>query len=263
MTCQPINQSTSRLTGHTALITGAGGGLGQAMARAVAQDGAAVALHYRSRREPVEQLAAELAGFGIATAIVQGDLTDPAAPARILKAAAVEIGPVDILINNAGDWIEKPLLDLSVAEWDRMLDTDLRGVFLLCQAVAPAMIAKGWGRMVNISSVASLNYVPGEGVYGIAKAGVNLLTKALGAELAQHHITVNAVAPAWTLPHDEPYPVRREEYPRCAAVPDGRPGHAREVAALVRFLLSDEAAHITGQVLPMDGGLSSTMAKGR
>lgn len=130
------------------------------------------------------------------------------------------------------------------------------------RTLAPTMVKHGWGRIINISSIASLGYVPGEGLYGIAKAGINMLTKAFAVELAPHGVTVNAVAPGWTLPADRPFP-QPADYPQCHEVPNLRPGHAREVAAFVRFLVSEDAAHITGQVLPIDGGLSATLPKGR
>lgn len=247
---------------RSVLITGAGGGLGQAFACVLARPGTPIALQYRTNLAAVESLAAELEQAGAHPVIVQGELSTRVGPAALGKSVVERMGPVDILVNNAGDWVEKPLLETTDDEWDRLLHTDLRATYLMIRELAPAMVARKWGRIINVSSVAGLNYVPGEGLYGVAKAGINMLTKAFGVELARDGVTVNAVAPAWTLPHDEQFP-RAEDYPQCEDAPDGRPGHAREVAALVRYLASDDAAHVTGQILPIDGGLSATIAKGR
>lgn len=247
---------------RSVLVTGSTGGLGQAIARALADTGTPIALQYRNNRDAAEELAAELEQIGAQPFIVQGELATRDGPAEICRAVTERFGAVDILVNNAGDWVEKPLLDTTDAEWDRLLHTDLRAAYLMIRELAPGMVQRKWGRIINISSVAGLNYVPGEGLYGIAKAGINMLTKAFGVELAGNGVTVNAVAPAWTLPHDQPFP-RAESFPECAHVPNGRPGHAEEVAALVRYLASDEAVHMTAQILPIDGGLSSVIAKGR
>jgi len=244
------------------LVTGAGGGLGQAIVRALSTEGAAVALQYHSNRDAVAALAAELERGGTRALIVQGDLAQRAGPAAVCREVLAQLGRVDILVNNAGSWVDKPLLDTTDDEWDRLLHTDLRATYLMIRELAPGMVQRGWGRIINMSSVASLNYVPGEGLYGIVKAGINHLTKSFGVELAPCGVTVNAVAPAWTVPHDQPFPLP-EDYPQCADAPNKRPGHANEVAALVRYLASDEAGHITGHILPIDGGLSSVIAKGR
>ncbi len=250
------------LVGRRALVTGANSGLGQAMASALAEAGATVALHYHSRRQPVDALAESLRQVGCSVHVIQGDLSTVEATRRVAEAALSALGQIDILVNNAGDWVDKPLLDTSDAEWDRLIDVDLRAPYLLTRLLAPGMVERGWGRIVNISSIASLGYVPGEGLYGVAKAGINALTHAFGVELAAHGVTVNAVAPGWTLPADQPFP-DPVDYPQCHDVPNLRPGHAGEVAAFVRFLVSNAAAHITGQILPIDGGLSVTLPKGR
>jgi 3-oxoacyl-[acyl-carrier protein] reductase len=247
---------------RTALITGAASGLGQAMSQALAESGVTVALHYRHNRQTVETLADALTDAGQRAYPLQGDLSTPAGVSAVAREATALLGRVDVLINNAGDWVDKPLLQTSDEEWSRLIDVDLRAPYLLMRTLAPAMVEHGWGRIINISSIASLGYVPGEGLYGIAKAGINMLTKAFAVELAPHGVTVNAVAPGWTLPADQPFP-QPADYPQCHEVPNLRPGHAREVAAFVRFLVSDDAAHITGQVLPIDGGLSATLPKGR
>lgn len=250
------------ISGRNALITGGAGGLGTAMSRALAAAGVNVVLHYRADRARAEALAAELTGQGVAAVAVQGDLATHEGPRTLARAAEASLGPIDILVNNAGGWVEKPVLATTDDEWDHLMELDLRGPYLLIRAVAPGMLDRGWGRIVNISSVASLDYVPGEGLYGIAKAGINMLTKSLGVELGGRGVTVNAIAPAWTIPHDQPFPVPAD-YPQCHDVPNGRPGHATEVGALLAFLVSEPATHINAQVLPIDGGLSVRAFKGR
>jgi NAD(P)-dependent dehydrogenase (short-subunit alcohol dehydrogenase family) len=244
------------------LVTGASGGIGSAIALALAEPGWTLALHYRSDLSAVSRLAEAVNGAGARAYIVQADLATPGGASSLGAAVRTDVGPVDILVNNAGDWVEKPLLETNDQEWDRMINTDLRSTYELTRSLAPSMVERNWGRIVNISSIASLNYVPGEGLYGIAKAGINMLTKTLGVELARSGVTANAVAPGWTLPAFEDFPLAAD-YPQCQDAPDGRPGHAREVASLVRYLVSEDAGHITGQIFPIDGGLSVTMAKGR
>ncbi len=251
------------LKGKTALVTGASGTLGSAIARKLAQGGATLALHYRKRKESVEELAEEIRKAGGKAFTVTGDLFTDGGPSEICRQAQVESGVIDILVNNAGDWTEGPLLDATTVEWDRLLQTDLRGSFLTIRSAAPGMISRGWGRIINISSIASLNYIQGEGVYGVAKAGINMLTKSFAAELGNQGVTVNAVAPGWTVSANVPFPPAPDDYPQCAAIPDRRPGHATEVAAAVAFLASEEATHINGQILCVDGGISSVTPAAR
>lgn len=256
------DSESSTETVRAVLVTGAGGGLGQSIARVLTGPGTPIALQYRSNLAAVESLAEELKGVGAQPFVAQAELSTREGPVTLARTVTEEFGAVDILVNNAGDWVEKPLLDTTDDEWDRLLHTDLRAAFLLIRELAPGMMTRGWGRIVNMSSVAGLNYVRDEGLYGVAKGGINMLTKAFGVELAVAGVTVNAVAPAWTLPHGSSKP-SPEDYPECAQVPNGRPGHADEVAALVRYLTSEAAGHITGQILPIDGGLSAMIAKGR
>ncbi len=249
------------LTGRVALVTGASGGLGPAVAEVLARDGAAVALHYRSNKAAAEAVAERLAPQR--TCVVQGELATREGPPAICRRVEAELGPIDILVNNGGGWVEKTLMDTEVEEWDELMQADMRGTFLTIRHAAAGMQERGWGRIVNFSTVASLNVGPMEGAYGVAKARVNMITKTFAVELASCGITVNAVAPAWTLPHDQPYPPKPEDYPQCANIPDRRPGHALEVAALIRFLVTPEAAHINGQIIGVDGGLAAVMASSR
>lgn len=250
------------LKGKNALVTGASGALGGAIARALAKEGAVVGLHYRSNQARAEALAQEIATDGGRVTPVHGDLAAPDGPAAIAAATEKRIGPIHILVNNGGSWVEKPLLETSAVEWDSLLNTDLRGTFLLTRAIAPGMVGQGWGRIVNISSIASLNYIANEGAYGVAKAAINMLTKAFAAELGPHRITVNAIAPGWTVATED-YPPRPEEYQQCRQTPDRRPGHALEIAAGILFLASEKAAHVNGQILCFDGGQSVLTPKGR
>ena len=246
----------------TVLVTGASGAIGSAIALALAEPDWTLALQYRSDLAAVNRLAEAVADAGARAYIVQADLSTRGGASGLGEVVRSDVGPVDILVNNAGDWVEKPLLETTDQEWDRMINTDLRATYELTRCLAPYMVERSWGRIVNISSIASLNYVPGEGLYGIAKAGINMLTKTLGVELARKCVTVNAVAPGWTLPPSEEFPLPAN-YPQCEDAPDGRPGHAGEVASLVRYLVSEDAGHITGQIFAIDGGLSVMMVKGR
>jgi len=248
------------LVGRTALVTGASGGLGAAFADMLVSAGAAVALHYHNNEQKAIALAERFGGVGKRLCTVQGDLRTTDGPAAVCQHVEEGLGPIDILINNAGGWVGKPLLDTSVGEWDELMEADVRGSFLTIIGCAAGMKSRGWGRIVNLSTVAALSVATNEGAYGVAKAAVVMLTKTAAVELAEFGVTVNAIAPGWTLPYDSPHPPQPKDYPQSARVPDHRPGHATEVAAIARFLVSEEAGHITGQTIAVDGGLSAVLA---
>ncbi|NIM94092.1 MAG: SDR family oxidoreductase [Anaerolineales bacterium] len=252
------------LVDRTALVTGASGqGIGRAVAWKLGEMGAVVGLNYKSDQTGAVSLAEEMQEKGLQSKIVYGDVSTRQGAIRLCHKAENILGPIDILVNNAGYWVEKPLLDTTDDEWDRMINTDLRGAFLTIRTLAPSMIKRRWGRIINISSISGLNSIEGEGVYGVAKAGLNMLTKSFGVDLGKYGITVNAIAPGWTLPLGESYPPEPEDYAQCAAVPNQRPGHAKEVGELAGFLVSEDASHINAQVLCIDGGHSSILLKGR
>ncbi len=252
------------LDGRVALVTGATKGIGLGIALELAQQGARVAISYRVDGAAVRETLDMLSGLGPRQHIaVAGDVRH-AGQARSMAAEIVDrLGPVDILVNNAGIGLFKASVELSEDEWDSMIDTNLKGPFLCTQAVAPGMISRRWGRIINITSTGSVRVVRGMGAYCASKAGLAMLTQALAAELGQHGITVNGVGPS-TVPTDinraalaEPGMLEAEQQ----ANPSGRIGTVEDIAAAVAFLASDAASWINGQNLIVDGGLTVLSAQ--
>jgi NAD(P)-dependent dehydrogenase (short-subunit alcohol dehydrogenase family) len=244
-----------RLDGRHALITGAGRGIGRACALALARAGASVTLVSRSRGE-LESVAEEVESLGGVAVPHCADITDPIAVEEAVAAAAGH-GDLSICINSAGVNRPGPTVELSIADWDYVIDTNVRGTFLVCRAFGAALLTQGRpGRIVNISSqMGSVGY-PGRAAYCASKHAVDGLTKALAVEWAPRDIAVNAVAPTFvetplTKPMLQDETFRAEVLQR---IPLGRIGGVDEVAAAVHFLASDAASLITGHVLLVDGG---------
>jgi 3-oxoacyl-[acyl-carrier protein] reductase len=238
------------LDGKVALVTGASRGIGAAIARELARAGARVAVNYRSGREAAEEIAG-----GIGGVVVQGDVADAEQAQAMVERAESELGDLDILVNNAGVTRDTLLARMSDDDWDAVLGTNLGGVFHTSRAVARKMLRRRAGSIVNLTSVVGLRGNPGQANYVAAKAGVIGFTKALARELGGRGVRVNAVAPGYietelTMVLSEPV---RDTI--LTNTPLGRLGRPEDVAGAVRFLCSDEAAFVTGEVLLVDGGL--------
>ena len=242
---------TGRLSGKRAIVTGAGRGIGQAIARAFLDEGARVFINDIDR-SLVEYSAAELGASDGQLAFVSGDVSNPDDVRRIVARANEVFGGVDVLVNNAGiGGIGKTLLELSLNEWDLMIRVDLTSVFVCCQAVVPLMIEQGRGSIINLSSITGIEGTAGSVPYSAAKSGVIGLTKSLAKELAAQRINVNAIAPG--LIDTEMSRARGQEASR-AGVRWPRIGRPEDIARLAVYLASDESEFVTGQVISANGG---------
>jgi NAD(P)-dependent dehydrogenase (short-subunit alcohol dehydrogenase family) len=238
------------LAGRLVLVTGAGRGIGAAIAERFAREGAQLLLVDRDARS-VGEVAAALGADHVAV-----DLRDPAAVRNDLGAAVADRGGVDVLVNNAGVFAKVPLLDLSVDTWDDVLAVNARAVLLTMQVVAPVMIEQRRGRIVNIASMAARVGTPGEAAYAASKAAALALTRIAAMELGPHGITVNAVCPGYVLTEMGAATRTPEQVAGwCARSPLGRTTAPADVASTVAFLASDDAADLTGQAINVASGL--------
>lgn len=240
------------LTGKCALVTGASGGIGGAIARALHGAGATVGLS-GTRVEPLQALAAEL---GERAHVLPCNLGDPEAVAALPKQAAEAMGGVDILVNNAGITRDNLFMRMSDEEWQSVLDVNLTATFKLCKGVLRGMMKSRWGRIVNISSVVGATGNPGQGNYAAAKAGMVGMTKSLAYEVASRGITANAVAPGFIGTAMTDKLNEDQKAAILGQIPAGRMGDPEEIAAAVLYLASPEAGYVTGSVLHVNGGMA-------
>lgn len=240
------------LTGKCALVTGASGGIGGAIARALHGAGATVALS-GTRVEPLETLAGEL---GSRVHVLPCNLSDPAAVDALPKQAIETMGSVDILVNNAGITRDQVFMRMSDEDWQSVLDVNLTSTMRLCRGVMRPMMKTRWGRIINISSIVGITGNPGQANYAASKAGMVGMTKSIAYEVASRGITANAVAPGFiaTAMTDK---LTDEQKARInAQIPAARMGLPEEIAAAVLYLASPEAGYVTGSTLHVNGGMA-------
>jgi 3-oxoacyl-[acyl-carrier protein] reductase len=241
------------LTGKTALITGASGGIGGAIAKALHAQGAKVVLS-GTRIEALEAVKAELGGNAF---IVQANLSDPVSDEALPKAAEEAAGSaIDILVNNAGITKDNLFMRMKDEEWDQVIAVNLTAAFRLSRGVLRAMMKKRWGRIIQISSVVGATGNPGQGNYAAAKAGLIGMTKSLAAEVASRNITVNAVAPGFIQTAMTEALTDQQKELISQRIPAGRMGSPSEIAAAVAYLASEEAAYVTGETIHVNGGIA-------
>ena len=243
------------LQDRIALVTGAGRGIGRAIALRLAQSGAQVAVNYRANAAAAQETVSAIQQDGGQATALQADVSVFAEAERLVAETLDLFGRIDILVNNAGVTRDMLLATMTEGDWDLVLNTNLKGTFNCCRAVIRPMLRQRFGRIVNVTSVAGLAGQAGQVNYSAAKAGLIGLTKALAKEVGPRNITVNAVAPGYVhtdLTADLPQDMVKEW---MEFAPLRRPGKPEDIAAAVAFLVSPDADYITGQVLSVDGGL--------
>jgi NAD(P)-dependent dehydrogenase (short-subunit alcohol dehydrogenase family) len=244
-----------RLDGKVALVTGSGRGLGCSMALALAEAGADLVVTARTKKE-IEETVSHIRALGRKAISVVCDVTRTSSVNRVVEKAQSKFGRIDIQVNNAGLAIVKPFLEFEEKDWKITMDTNLKSMFLFCQAVGPIMMRQGGGKIINITSVLAVKGRAGMVPYAASKGGVIAFTRNLAVEWAPHHINVNAIGPGafYTRPMkvvlDDPKlgPIRREK------IPLKRHGQPDELGPLVVYLASDASDYMTGEVIYMDGG---------
>ncbi len=235
------------LSGRTALVTGSAQGIGRALLLALAAAGADVAVHYHTSEGPAEETAAAALDRGApAATTTQGDVTDPDAVGALFDAVEAELGPVDVLVNNVGDFAPRHWADLEYEDWRRVLETNLDGTYLCSKRALPAMREAGWGRVVNVGYAGADRELvsPKNFPYFVAKAGVLMFTRMLAADTSDDGVTVNAISP-YVVENSETFP---DDLPR------GRPASYADLAGALRYLVGDDADYVSGANLEVAGG---------
>jgi 3-oxoacyl-[acyl-carrier protein] reductase len=242
--------------GRVAIVTGGGRGIGRAVAVRLANEGANVAISYRSNDASAEEAAEEVRAAGVKCEVFKGDVGSPEDVAALFEGVGEAFGRIDILVNNAGLTRDNLMMRMKEEEFDDVVSTNLKGTYLCTRAALRPMVRARWGRIVNISSVVGLVGNAGQANYAASKAGIIGFTKSVAREVAHRGITANVVAPGYveteltgSLPEKVKDQIRDQ-------VPAGRFGQAEEVAEVVAFLAGDGAGYVTGQTLAVDGGMT-------
>jgi len=248
------------LKGRVALVTGGSIGLGRQVAQALAEMGADIVLCAR-KRERCEQAAQELEALGVHALALACDVTDAEQIHAVVDAATARFHRIDVLVNNAGISWGAPFEDMRLADWHKVIETNLTGTFLFSQAVGKVMIAQGRGKIINMASVAGMGGAPSEIVqataYHASKGAVITLTKDLACKWAAHNIQVNAIAPGWFPTHMSDGVITHKRDRLLESIPSGRFGGEDDLKGAAVFLASDASAYVTGHVLVVDGGQSA------
>jgi gluconate 5-dehydrogenase len=246
------------LSGQTAIVTGTSRGLGQYLARALATAGADLVLTSR-KREALAGFEAEIKAMGRRAVALELDVRSQQSIEQMAAEAEAAFGQIHILVNNAGCNIRKPALDVTWDDWNQILETNLRGTFFVAQAVARRMIAKSYGRIVNIGSVTSVFGYAGLAPYGASRGGVRQLTMSLADDWGKHGVTVNCLAPGWFRTEQNKVLYENQEWVDYLVdrIPVKRPGEPHDLDGAVVFLASEASRYVTGQTLLVDGGIST------
>jgi gluconate 5-dehydrogenase len=252
-----MNNPLFDLTGKTAIVTGTSRGLGQYFARALARAGADLVLTSRNL-ESLKPFQEEIQTLGRNALPMALDVLDPDSIRQMVDGVMARYGKIDILVNNAGCNVRKPALEISWEDWNKVLDTNLRGTFFVSQAVARHMIPRKYGRIINIGSVTCVAGYAGLAPYGASRGGVKQLTMSLADDWGIHGITVNCLAPGWfkTAQNAVMYENREWVDYLCDRIPLKRPGQPGDLDGAIVFLASDASAYMTAQTLLIDGGIS-------
>lgn len=244
------------LTGKIALVTGSSHGIGRATAERLAKAGADIIINYRSSANAAQEAQANIEALGRRCIAIQADVSQEEQVNHLFAEANKALGPITILINNAGTTRDKLILQMSLADFEHIIDSNLRSAFLCTKAALRGMMKARWGRIVNVSSVAGLLGSAGQANYSASKAAIIALTISTAREMASRNITANAVAPGY-IPTDLTANLSEQQRDFILnSTPVGRFGTAEEIAAAISFLCSPEAGYITGQTLCVDGGMA-------
>jgi NAD(P)-dependent dehydrogenase (short-subunit alcohol dehydrogenase family) len=252
-----MSENLFDLTGQVAIVTGTSRGLGQYLARALARAGADLVLTSR-RRAVLGEFEAEIKALGRRAVSLDLDVRDQESIERMVAEAEAAFGQIHILVNNAGMNIRKPALEVTWDDWNRILDTNLRGTFFVAQAAARRMIPKNYGRIVNIGSVTSVFGYAGLAPYGASRGGVRQLTMSLADDWGKYGITVNCLAPGWFKTEQNKVLYEDKEWVDYLIdrIPAKRPGQPHDLDGAVVFLASEASRYVNGQTLLVDGGIS-------
>jgi 3-oxoacyl-[acyl-carrier protein] reductase len=259
-TAAPEGIAAKQSTG-CALVTGGSRGIGAATARALAEAGWSVAVNYSRDREGAEMIAGSIEEAGGTALAVGADVADPQAADAMISDVAERLGPVLVLVNNAGITADNLSMRLSDEDWSRVIDVNLTAAFRLTRAAIGPMMRQRFGRVINVSSVVGLRANPGQANYAASKAGLIAFTRTVAVEVARRGVTVNAVAPGLIQTElTKDFTANGDSDGSSGlldAIPARRTGSPEDVAACIRFLASDEASYVTGAVLPVDGGMAA------